>query len=306
MGDSTGRQGAGRASSSRGVGADPNSKGTSRFIDFPPPNGTPFVCASIYFEFDKADLGYDEYKALNRVAGALALLSAWDDKVSCLCTGRADVRGTFGYNVSKSGDRASSVRNYVLWKLPPNLRLYILTSARSTLDSHADAEKWAEDRRVDVTIMTQPSRRGVGFEYAEESKADIFVKEFEHAEVNNGGIVLVWMQKEVELIKEVHEETYRYGWKSMDLITPVISDMSLARFVNEGKLRAAAYVHVEYELVRGNAHRVTARILDPATSAPLFPEVAEAGTDHKAVARNLYDKLRNGFPTITARVMGKP
>jgi hypothetical protein len=264
------------------------------------------VCASIYFEFDKADLGYDECIALNRVAGVLAVLSRWKDKVFCACTGRADVRGTFGYNVSKSGDRASSVRNYLLWKLPPNLPFHILTSARSTLDAHADAEKWAEDRRVDVTIMTQPSRRGVGFEYAQESQADVFVKDLEHAEVNNDGIVLVWMQKEIESIKEEHEQTYRYGWKSMDLITPVISGMSLARFAKEARLRAAAYVHVEYELVRGNAHRVTARILDPTTSAPLFPEVAEEGADHKAVGRNLYDKLRNGFPTIAARVTGKP
>ena len=241
------------------------------------------MCANIYFEFNKADLGHNEWAALDSVADVLTLFTAWEENFSCTCFGYADIRGQYGHNVNISAERAAAVKNYLRKKVP-DLPFEINSSPfDASFSPHHEPESWAEDRRVDVKITSSLLKSGIGFEYDEAGSADVFAKDLERAEVLKDGIVLPWMEAELLSIKDEHEFGARYGWKSAKPITFIIARMSPASFVELSRSHTAACIEVKWTAPRPEWHRVTARIRDAERLVLLVPEVTVEGGSHIAI-----------------------
>jgi outer membrane protein OmpA-like peptidoglycan-associated protein len=302
MGGGLMSSGGGRIPAPHGVGRDPTVRKRSQFLGFPPPNGQPIVCANIYFEFNKADLGHNEWAALDSVADVLTLFTAWEENFSCTCFGYADIRGQYGHNVNISAERAAAVKNYLRKKVP-DLPFEINSSPfDASFSPHHEPESWAEDRRVDVKIKSSLLKSGIGFEFNEVGHADIFVKDLERAEIQNGGDVKAWMKAELLSIKHEHEFAERYGWKSAKPITSIIARMEVDSFIELSHSHTAACIEVKWTAPRPEWHRVTARVWDAEKLVLLFPEVTVEGSSHTAIGSELYSKLCGKSSNITKRV----
>lgn len=272
-----------------------------QFFGFPPPQGTPFLCASVYFETDKNILGTDEEHTLNQVVDALVLMAAWKEEVACSCIGYADIRGTYGHNVNLSTNRANAVRLYLVNKTT-GIRFDIRTVGMSTMFAHSRRDQYADDRRVDVKITTPLMKDGIGFEFDESAAAGVFVKDLEKAEIANGGKVMAWMEWELRTIKEEHEEMVRYGWKRADQVSWAINRMTTVDFIRQSRQHTKACAQVAYTALPGGRHRVTVRITDPLKTRLLVPEVTVENSSHSALSKELYAKLRAGHPNINRRI----
>ncbi|MCC6903396.1 MAG: OmpA family protein [Polyangiaceae bacterium] len=102
-----------------------------------------------WFDFDSADLKNKDLPVLNDVAKCFTAGPLKDRKL--LLVGHADPRGEFEYNMVLGGERADSVKQYVLDKGMDSQR--VSTSSRGEMEAKGtDEPTWAADRRVDVRL----------------------------------------------------------------------------------------------------------------------------------------------------------
>ncbi len=271
------------------------------FYGHPVPQREPFLCASVYFEFDKAELDWPEKHVLNQVADGLVLMAAWKTQVACSCIGYADIRGTHDHNVKLSADRANQVKDR-LTTMAGGVRFSATTLGMGTMFAGSKPDQYEADRRVDVKITTPVARDGIGFEFDDSAEAMIFTKDLEKAEIANGGKVMAWTELELRLIKEEHDEAVRYGWNRAEEVSFVIDRMKTAAFIDLSRRHAAACASVTYKAQPGGRHRVTVRITDPQKASLLFPEMTVEGSAHTALSKELYTRLCGGRRSISERI----
>lgn len=102
-----------------------------------------------WFDFDSADLKNKDLPVLDDVAKCFTSGPLKDRKL--ILVGHADPRGEFEYNMVLGGQRADSVKQYVLDKGLDSQR--VSTSSRGEMEARGtDESSWAADRRVDVRL----------------------------------------------------------------------------------------------------------------------------------------------------------
>ena len=101
------------------------------------------------FDFDSAELLPEDARVLDQVAVCFTTGPLKGRRVSLV--GRADPRGTVGYNMALGAKRAHQVGEYLEHKgvAPPDVK----ETSRGDLDATGhDEEGWRVDRRVDLLL----------------------------------------------------------------------------------------------------------------------------------------------------------
>lgn len=103
------------------------------------------------FDFDSASLGSAAKSTLDALAQCLVDGPAKDQQIQLV--GHADPRGDEEYNLGLGQRRATTVVDYLVKKgRVPEDRME--SSSRGELDARGtDEASWAEDRRVDITLV---------------------------------------------------------------------------------------------------------------------------------------------------------
>ena len=113
-----------------------------------PPQTEPMVnIGSVYFEFDKYDLGSDARSTL--ATNAQWLKSHPDIKIRV--EGNCDERGTVEYNLALGEKRANAVKDYYVSLGIPAGRIQTVSYGKERpLDPGHNEEAWAKNRRSDT------------------------------------------------------------------------------------------------------------------------------------------------------------
>ncbi|MBK7579456.1 MAG: OmpA family protein [Myxococcales bacterium] len=102
-----------------------------------------------WFDYNSARLGKSDAPVLDAVAKCFLTGPLKGKKMALV--GRADPRGEFEYNLVLGGQRADSVKGYVLERGLGSDR--VITSSRGEMDARGqDETTWAADRRVDLRL----------------------------------------------------------------------------------------------------------------------------------------------------------
>ena len=110
---------------------------------------------AVYFDFDKADLRSDALDQLKRNAEWLKSNSAYRVRLE----GNCDERGTTEYNLALGDRRAVAVRNYLSKAGIDGARLETISYGEEhPVNPGHDESAWAQNRRVDFTIIGKSSR----------------------------------------------------------------------------------------------------------------------------------------------------
>jgi peptidoglycan-associated lipoprotein len=110
---------------------------------------------AVYFDFDKSDLRQDALEQLKKNAEWLKSNAAYRVRLE----GNCDERGTTEYNLALGDRRAVTVRNYLTKAGIGAGRLETISYGEEhPANPGHDESAWAQNRRVDFTIIGKASR----------------------------------------------------------------------------------------------------------------------------------------------------
>lgn len=105
--------------------------------------------ATVYFDYDKADLRQDALDQLKKNADWMRAHGQYQVRVE----GNCDERGTTEYNLALGDKRASAVKDYLVKAGIPAGRLETISYGEEhPADSGNSESSWAKNRRADFTI----------------------------------------------------------------------------------------------------------------------------------------------------------
>ncbi len=105
--------------------------------------------ATVYFDYDKADLRQDALDVLKKNADWMRAHGQYQVRVE----GNCDERGTTEYNLALGDKRASAVKDYLVKAGVPASRLETISYGEEhPADSGNSEGSWAKNRRADFTI----------------------------------------------------------------------------------------------------------------------------------------------------------